>query len=348
MDMKIRKEQKIEERRSIITVRASQNTDSALKLAKADVDKWNRIFTAVSIVGPIVISLLYLILPVDFSALVRRNLFIDIAATLTLIVALLFVFSKLDLSQCVVAKIEASKEYVQKQIETLEKRIEIMEGDQTFYISATELIAKSMKKGDMDLESLAKVLIAAIYHNLSKVTDGDNLTINLYELRNSRIKMVVSNTRLQYCERDSIDIPELFKATDGVDIKDETIQDYYCIRCIRGKVKEKVGKFLADWKTIVREFKWDGWDVGEKEDIIKNNDHDKCIELGFKYNQYFAFQIRRDDGTIGFFEIIANKNTTIASDKELNRVTNRLKETYYPLLSILWDISDVSAGKEQP
>ena len=103
---------------------------------------------------------------------------------------------------------------------------------------------------------------------------------------------------------------------------------------------------MADWKTIVQEFKWDGWDAGEKEEIIRNNDHEKCIELGFKYNQYFAFKIRRDDGTIGFFEIIANKYTTIATDKEFNRVTHRLKETYYPLLSILWDIAGVSAEKE--
>lgn len=346
MNKRMRREQRIEEQRSIIAYRASVNNKSDLAFAKAEVNKHEKILTILSIIGPLIISLLYVIFPISISPLELRNIIIDVSSTIIIIIALSISISKADILRSVVVKIESSKEYTQKQIDILERRIDMMDGNQTFYISATEMIGRAMKNGHMDLESLAKVLIAAIYHNLSTVTKGDNLTINLYELRNSRVRMIVSSTRLQYCERESIDIPELLRAKEGIDIKDEAIQEYYCIRCIRGKIKEKAGKYYADWKEIVKEFKWDGWEGTEKEEIINNNDRERCIESGFKYNQYFAFKIRRDDGTIGFFEIVANEHTTLASDRELNSVTNRLKKVYYPLLSVLWDITGVSNGKE--
>ena len=138
----------------------------------------------------------------------------------------------------------------------------------------------------------------------------------------------------------------MYGLQDGMDIRDESIQEYYCIQCIRGKIKAKGGKFLIpDWKSLVQKFKWDGWDPGEKEEILRNNDRDKCVELGFKYNQYFAFKIRREDGTEIYFELIANRETQIASEKELFHVTHSLMETYSPLVNLLWDISDASGER---
>ena len=208
-----------------------------------------------------------------------------------------------------------------------------------------------MKDGKKNIEELSKVLVAVIYHNLSHITKGDNITINLYELRNEKIRMILSTTRLHYCERGSVDIPVLYQSKTGLDIKDGSIQEYYCIKCIRGKIKGKDGKYvISDWKKIARDFKWDGWTAKEKEKILNDNDsersREKSIELGFKYNQYFSFKIRRDDGILILFEIIANGKTTIAPTDEIDRVTHRLRETYSPLISILWDISDFSPEKE--
>lgn len=342
-----RKKRIIEEKQSIFEARAKLGTESALDLAKSEQNKLSNIYTLTSVIGPVVVSLLYLFLAIDFSAFIWWHLFVDVAATIILIATLLFLFYKLDIIQRVIARIETSKEQLQKRIEALDKNIKRLEGNEVFYISATELIGKTMKSGKTDLESLSKVVIGAIYHNLSGITNGDNITINLYELRNSRIKMILSCTRLQYCERDSVDIPALYSAKDGLDISNSSIQDYYCIQCIRGKVRPKGGKFVIDdWKEMVEKFRWDNWEPGEKEVILRNGDRERCIEQGFRYNQYFAFKFVRDDRTVGYFEIIANEYTTIALDKEFDHITHKLKETYLPLLKILWDISDASAGKE--
>ena len=339
--------QKIEDRKSILEARAAQTSQPVLGLAKKEIDTWNHVFTGVSIVGPIFIAFLYLLLPISFSNFVWWYLLIDCTFTIGLILALLFVLSKLNIALEVARKIETSKSCQQAQIVALEKHIKSLKSNQTFYISATQLLGKAMKRGETDLESLSKVLIAAIYHNLSRVANDDDITVNLYELRNRRIRMIISANRLQYCDRESINNPFLYCNPTGIDINDENIQEYYCIQCIRGKVRGIGDKFIiSDWKTIVEKFKWNKWTSEEKREIIQNNDRNRCIELGFKYNQYFAFMIRRDDGTIVYFEILANGETTLASADDLPSVTHKLMETYSPLLSILWDISDVSVEKE--
>lgn len=346
MDRKKRKDQKINDRIALLSNRAKENGKSSVDLAKKDVDKAGRVFNCLSVLGPIVVAFLYSIFPIEIANILRPNTVIDTAVTGLLIVLLLASFSKWGFAQRVLREIELSKENTTKQISSLKTRLKIAEEDQSFYVSAMELMGKSMKAGAMDLDSLAKAIVAAIYHNLSRTSDGDNFTINLYELRNGRVKMIVSSTRLRYCDRDSVDIPKLFKYEDGIDIKAESIQDYYCIKCIRGKIKDRAGKFLADQKTIVQEFKWDDWAPGEKEKIIESGDYESCFDLGFRYSQYFAFIIRRDDGIIGFFEVIARNESRIAPEETLNRVTQRLQETYYPILNILWDISGNTTGKE--
>lgn len=335
-------EEKVEERLSILETRANRNHKQILELANRDVARLNRLFTPLSLIGPVFISILYSVFTISFSAFVLWHLIVDVAATITLIVALLVLFSKLNIAQNVITKIETDKVDRQKRIESLEERICLLESDQSFYISATQLIGQTMKNGQADIESLAKVLVASIYHNLSRLSNGENITINLYELRNDTIKMILSTTRFQHCSRDNVDIPVLYQSVDGLDIKDNRIQDYYCIKCIRGKIKGRDGKYvLANWERIVQEFKWDGWTSTEKQKILNQHDHQKCIEQGFKYNQYLGFKIRRDDGIVVFLEIIANEHTTIAPTSEIDHVSHRLRETYSPLLSILWDISDI-------
>ena len=132
-------------------------------------------------------------------------------------------------------------------------------------------------------------------------------------------------------------------AKEGFDIKDESIQDYFCKRCIRGKAKVNNGRYvLGDWETLVKEFKWDSWTEEEKEDILKNKNRERCIEVGFRYNQYVGFVLRRDDGTVVFLEIIANDYTVIGESGGVDHIAYGLKETYSPLLNVLWDISDFS------
>lgn len=335
------KEKAIDKSKAICEVESKHNIEKTLELAKQRVTSLNKWLTAASSIGPVCISLLYLFLTIDFSNFVLWHLLVDVAATLLVIGVLLVWIYKLDIAQCVVNRIETDKEDRQKRIEKLEERIKLLDDDKSFYASATLLIGEAMKAGQQDIESLAKVLCAAIYHNLSMVTTGDNITINLYELRNGWVKMLLSATRLKHCEKSSVNSPMLYKSNSGLSINDPRIQGYYCIKCLKGKkVKGKDGKYaVSSWEELARNFKWSGWNATEKEEIIKSHDRQRCIEQGFKYNQYFAFKIKRDDGVTGFFEIITNEHTLLATTSEFDHVTHRLRDTYLPLINVLWDIS---------
>lgn len=334
------KEKAINKCKAIYEAETNHNIEKTIELARQKVTKLNKWLTTASSVGPVFISLLYLLCSIDFSNFIWWHFAVDISATLVVIGILCLLIYKLDIAQCVVNRIETDKEDRQKRIEKLEERIRLLDDDKSFYASATLLIGKAMKAGQQDIESIAKVLCAAIYHNLSMVAKGDNITINLYELRNGCVKMLLSYTRLQYCEKSSVNSPALYKSGEGLSINDKSIQGYYCIKCLKGKVKGKDSKYtVSSWEELARDFKWSGWNAAEKEEILKSHDRQRCIEQGFKYNQYFAFKIKRDDDITGFFEIITNENTILATTSEFDHVTHRLRDTYLPLVNMLWDIS---------
>lgn len=331
--------QKTDKLAAAIQIEAAANNKDELEYAKVKAANATRRFSIFSVIGPIALSVLFAFFPIDLNNLIAWKTLINVSGAAILIAVILVSFAKSNRMQDVVVGLQTSKEQMQKKIDGLEKNIKLLKADKTFYISATELIGNAIKDGSYDLKSLAKVVISTIYHDLSTIADGDNLTINLYELKNGRIKMLHSSTRLHHCDKNSINLPELYKAADGLDIKDSLIQDYYCIKCIRGKVHDKGGKYiLSDWISIVEKFKWH-WKENEKEEILISKDREKCLELGFKYNQYFAFKMPIPNNITGYFEIIANEETFLALDKNLLHVGQRLQEKYSPLLSVLWDIS---------
>lgn len=339
MSKNTRNKQKIEKLTATIKIEANSNGRDILEYSKEKARKLTSTFTWVSIIGPIVLAALYAFLPVNLDNLFSWRNSINLIGTGALIAIILVIFVKSNNMQDVILGVQTSREQMQKHIEGLEKNIKLLKADKTFYISATELIGKAINEGSNDLKSLAKVVISAIYHDLSKIAEGDNLTINLYELKDGRIRMLHSSTRLHHCDKNSINLPELYKEEDGLDIKDSVIEEYYCIKCVRGKVHDKGGKYiLSDWISIVEKFKWH-WKENEKEEILMYKDREKCLELGFKYNQYFAFKILMPNNVTGYFEIIANEETFLALDKDLLHVGQRLQEKYSPLLSVLWDIS---------
>lgn len=331
---------------------AGQNIENALNMA-SEREKCFSIWASVaSTIGPILLGLLYCFFPININNPLQWNTFLDVAVTILLIILFLFLTGMARLYQRVITKISISKEALQKEIVSLKERIsslnehvKSLNQDKIFYSSAAELISRSIKQGTDDQESLSQALMAAIYHDLSVSHStggvGDNITLNLYELRNGIVKMITSNTRLRYCERGSINSPLLFNHPDGISITESTIQDYFCIRCMRGKVKDRRGVFfIPDWQSLVSEFKWDGWSPSERDNILKTDDLNKCRDNGFMYNQYVAFVLRlNDNATTVFFEIIANEETLLASPSELLHTARFLMEKYSPMLSILWSIS---------
>ena len=208
---------------------AGQNIENALNMAN-EREKCFSIWASVaSTIGPILLGLLYCFFPININNPLQWNTFLDVVVTILLIILFLFLTGMARLYQRVITKISISKEALQKEIVSLKERIsslnehvKSLNQDKIFYSSAAELISRSIKQGADDQESLSQALMAAIYHDLSVSHStggvGDNITLNLYELRNGIVKMITSNTRLRYCERGSINSPLLFNHPDGISI----------------------------------------------------------------------------------------------------------------------------------
>lgn len=324
---------------SLLATRAKQNNKRLIDVANQKFNTINHFFTIFSVLGPIILSAIYLVFPIDFTVFVWWKAFIDLAATIILIVCLSFLLRELTIIQAVISKIETSKESREQTIQTLETQIEHLEKNQSFYVLAAQMLAEMIRDGKKDIESLAKTLLAVIHLNLSQITGHNNFTLNLYERNKQTVKMIMSTTRHRHIRRDSLDIPVLYNNKKGLDINDVNIRDYYCIKCMAGKIPGENGKYiLHDWVEIANSFKWERWN-NQKKAILKSRDRQKSKQLGFLYNQYLGFEIMRDDGILIFFEIIANDDVELADRNEIHSKAYFLCETYTPLLSILWDIS---------
>ena len=329
-------EQRCKELISILKARYPQKEHKAASDLLQKYKKW---ITYVSIAGPVVLSLMFTIFPWE-GTWKKANNYIDIILTIVLIVGLMHLIGKGSLYSKTVSLIETTKEHQQQLNDSLLKKIDLLQGDKSYYISTAEHIGISIKKGNKDLISLSKVMVASLYDKLTKIIHGDNVTINIYEVKDGILRMLTSFTHLIYAEnQENVDNPIIF-LENGIDIKSAEIQEYYCVRCIKGKVKARNERYiLPNWQTIAKEFKWDKWEPENKEEIIQNSNREKCLELGFRYNQYVGLKWRRDDSIIWYLEIIANDDTILDKNDDIQKVARHIQETCAPMINIIWDIS---------
>ena len=335
--LKRSREQKCNE---LVSVLRARKPDDAISEAREGAQLYKNWITIISVAGPVVLSLLFAFFPWVVTWEIANN-YIVIVATLALVGALVFLFYKSDLYSKAVFQIEQSQEYQQQQIDALRRKNDTLQRDKSYYVSVAEQISIAIKAGNKDLGSLARVAVASLYDYLTKILHGDNVTINLYELKNNQLKMLQSFTHLKYLEKkENVDNPLLFETDTGIDIKSSEIQSYYCVRCLKGKEKGHNGRFiLPDWVSIATEFQWQKWDKADKESVIANRDREKCLELGFMYNQYMGFKWRRDDGIVGFLEIITNDETTLDERESINKISRQIQEACIPFVNIIWDIA---------
>ena len=239
-----------------------------------------------------------------------------------------------------VSTIETSKEQQYQQISQLRKKVEILSKTKTYYAVTASEIGKAIKAGDTDLSSLSVVTVASLHEILTSFVHGDNITFNLYELRNSQLRMLLTYNNSKYSvSKEELDNPILLNYADGLDIRSQEIQDYYCVKCLRGKVRDRDGKFvLPDWISIVKEFHWKKWEEGEKEDIIQSKDRERCLNAGFRYNQYIGIKWRYSPEISKFLEVIANDDTTFDDVEDIQYVARIIKDTFFPINSVIWDI----------
>ena len=331
------KDQKCKELVSVLHARRPGDTIAA---AKEGAQLFNNWITIISVGGPVLLSVLLAIFPWE-TTWKKANNYIAIFTTLSLIASLIFLINKSSLYNRAVSFIERSQEYQQQQIDALQRKIDTLQRDKSYYVSVAEQIGIAIKNDKKDLLSLARVAVASLYDYLTKILHGDNVTINLYELKNNQFRMLQSFTHLKYLEKkENLDNPLLFKADAGIDLKSPEIQSYYCVRCLKGRVKGHDGRFvLPDWVTIATEFQWQKWDEAEKESIINSHDREKCLEIGFKYNQYIGFKWKRVDGIVGFLEIITNDETVLDEHENINKVGRQIQEACIPFVNIIWDIA---------
>ena len=331
------KDQKCKE---LVLVLRSRRPDDPIQAAREGAQLFSNWITIVSVGGPILLTLILAILPWQ-NTWKKANNYIAVSATLFLIVSLILLVKRSSLYNRAVSFIEHSQEYQRQQNDALRRKIDTLQRDKSYYVSVAEQIGITIKNDNKDLLSLSRVAVASLYDYLTKILHGDNVTINLYELKNNQFRMLQSFTHLKYLEKkEDVDSPLLFKTDIGIDIKAPEIQNYYCVRCLRGREKGRDNRFiLPDWISIAAEFQWNKWDKAEKESIINNQDREKCLEIGFKYNQYIGFKWKRDDGIVGFLEIITNDETVLDENESIHKVGRQIQEACIPFVNIIWDIA---------
>ena len=306
---------------------------SILDLTKNRIIRYNILLYIVSLIGPIILPLIS-----EGKTLAVKIVFIVIFSLIICILILV-----LNIYYSISRSVENSEQFNQKQIESLNNEIQSLRKQKEFYQVSLQMLEGPINRYQYSLETLSKYLVASVYNNLVGIASDDDITINIYELKNHRIKMITANTRLRHFSRDDRNVPILYTRENGMSINDYSINDYYSIKCIRGKIKT-AGKenvfILPNWKDIANEFKWDGWTESERDEIVKSNDRNRCLQCGFKYNQYFSFMIEYRKNVKIYFEMIANGNTEFAPESKLVEVALSLKELYSPMLIHIWDIAN--------
>lgn len=317
-----------------------KHPDHVLEAIKDRARKLTNWITVLSVAGPLLLTVLCVLFPWDKQWASYWNNIIIIVLTIIIILGLFILVRKSSLYSKAVSTIETSKEQQYQQISQLRKKVEILSKTKSYYAVTASEIGKAIKAGDTDLSSLSVVTVASLHEILTSFVHGDNITFNLYELRNSQLRMLLTYNNSKYSvSKEELDNPILLNYADGLDIRSQEIQDYYCVKCLRGKVRDRDGKFvLPDWISIVKEFHWKKWEEGEKEDIIQSKDRERCLNAGFRYNQYIGIKWRYSPEISKFLEVIANDDTTFDDVEDIQYVARIIKDTFFPINSVIWDI----------
>lgn len=319
-----------------------KNPDNPASVLYSEEEKHSSILTIVSIVGPMVISALYSFYPpLVNNSFLSKHMLCDVAATVVFIVALMYYLIQINIIHTSIREFESTKAYGRQQINELKVKVDTLQKEISFYGGVLHHVADSTKKETLDIKDLVNHIFASIYVNLMAYSQGDYITLGLYELRNDTVKLISYNKRLVHCNnKTDIDNPILFMATDGLNINDESIRDYYCIKCMRGVIRGKDNKYvLPNWESIVRAFEWKKWEKGIKDQVLEKHDLELCRNAGFEYNQYIGLKIPINNDIIAYLEIIANKDTFVASEEKIDYFARGLQEKYAPIISALFGIT---------
>ena len=319
--------------KNTISLLESNYESNSLEKAKELSRKSNNTVTTISILGPVILSAMTIFQPWTTDWNVANN-YILIGSTLCLIILLCIFLWKSNCYSKAASDIAHSKEHLTKENDVIKKKNKTLRANCTYYITTAKLIGDEIQSGKKDIERLAQIVLSTFHLKLLSMLNGDNVTINIYEVRDRKVTMLTSFTQSKYVKKEEdIEDNPLIYMENGIEIQDPHIKDYYCIKCINEKKNWFV---LEDWIKIAENFKWNGWgDEENKKRIIIEKNRGECYRLGFNYNQYLGIKYKHDDIT-WFLEIITNKDTEFIGS--FNNIANDIVDYYCPMIDVIWQI----------
>lgn len=317
---------------SIIAVLEKDYGVNALNEAKEALDKQNNTVTLLSIFGPVALAFAPVLLPWTTDWRLGNN-YVNIAVALALIILLCIFLYRAHCYSGAYTQMQSSKEHLWTENEGLKKKLKMLKENRKYYVNTAKLIGDEIQSGTKDMEKLARIAISTFYVKLLTMLNGDNVTINIYEVNKNTIRMITSYAQSKYVtkEEDMEDNPFLYK--NSYDINDDQIKDYYCVKCMKDNKK---WYYLDHWTKIANEFKWSGWEDEEnKKIIIEKADRGECKRLGFNYNQYLGIRYNHF-GIIWYLEIITNNDTVFVGN--FNSIAEEILDNYCLMIDVIWQI----------
>lgn len=315
-----------------------EKPNNTLAHAKNKSENWSNFCGVMTFAIPIVLSGVGLV----FSALVEWKAIYESIAQLALMVMAIaagFTFHIFASNYRKAAeKLSDDANILKKENLRLIGIIETIKKEQTFLVTFTNQLGVALAKGNKTITESGDLCVSHIYYDtIVRFNHNNELTINLYETKRNRIRMVGHHQDIFHGE------PLLLeKYPNDVEVSAQDIKPYFCVQCLK---KHENIFVIPDYTGIVKDFYWPALN---KDDIKTKED---CREAGVTYNQYIGLKlkvgIKKD--TIAFMEIIAHNDFEIApSEKELKRVARMLYDVYMPIVKVLWNISESNEVVEDP
>lgn len=311
----------------VASVKATYPSDT-LKQAKQNETFWNNTCTVVSFVVPIILSVVSLLCSEVFEFKEEYEIIAQIVLTVIAVFAVLILHRTASNYRIVVAEIESEKSVHKQELQRLSTAIHNLKKEQAFLVGFTNQLGQSLTDGKRTLEDLANLLVVHIYQDCLRQFNNIELTINLYECKSNKIRMI------GHQQGNFQNIPLLLTSyPNGADISDTKIKGYYYAQCIK---KSEDVFTLSNWEEVVKKFYPD---PKRRKELLKSRE--TCLEAGVTYNQCVSFRlcVADTEDTIALLEIITHNDTQLAPEQEIKKVARRLFTAYMPIVKILWNIT---------
>ncbi len=303
----------------IIHLYLNKYSDNGIKQANSKRDIYSFWFSIVSIILPILFSILVVILPCPtildsfYSMFYICYPYIFIVVFIILIVILSV--KKNHYSQV----FEFIRGYNDKEkINETEagKTIKTLKRSMQNYTNLTGTLCQQISSGNKSLVNLCNWLCVYILDRISS-SDEDGFSVSLYEKDGDNIWMPAHISKVNGASP-----PVLYgKKKDDTTISDDKISDFYFCHCICDK--KNILNIIPNKKRIRVEFKF------RSKEKRKQN----------KFNQYANLLVKINDNCNVLIEIIAHNSSIIAPEDELLKYCSEILPPYGVIIPMIWSIA---------